>query len=118
MDSDDDDDVQLTLHDFWRTKALAHACEWCYYDQQFGICNGQGKECRAMALYHEAQTRARLTSLCRDSIHVPVCASLQDRIVALITTSASLSTHSQGWGHVNQVYNVQPESLISNIPEK
>ena len=81
---DSDDDVQLTLHDFWRTKALAHACEWCYYDQQFGICNGQGKECKAMALYHEAQTCARLACLCRDSIQKPpVYVSLQDRIVAL-----------------------------------
>ena len=80
MDSDDD-------YDLWRANALAqkaHACEWCYYDQQFGICNGQGKECKAMALYHQAQTCARLACLCRDSIQKPpVYVSLQDRIVAL-----------------------------------
>ena len=92
MDSDDDDDVtpRVTLYDFWRSKALAHACEWCLYDQHFGVCNGQGKECRAMASYHEAQTCARLASLCRDSIHTPpVYASLQDRIVALVLSTSN-----------------------------
>ena len=78
MDSDDDYDF------FPARRANALYCEWCYYDQQFGICNGQGKECKAMALYHQAQTCARLACLCRDSIQKPpVYVSLQDRIVAL-----------------------------------
>ena len=79
MDSDDD-------YDLWRANALAHECEWCCYDQQFGICNGQGKECKAMALYHQAQTCARVACLCKDSIQKPpVYVSLQDRIVALVS---------------------------------
>ena len=106
MDSDDDDDVtpRVTLYDFLRSKALAHACEWCLYDQHFGVCNGQGKECRAMASYHEAQTCGRLASLCRDSIlsiyhgeereAPPVCASLQDRIVALVSRRISTTRGS------------------------
>ena len=86
MDSDDDYDF------FPARRANALYCEWCYYDQQFGICNGQGKECKAMALYHQAQTCARLACLCRDSIQKPpVYVSLQDRIVALVSRRHVLS---------------------------
>jgi hypothetical protein len=82
------DDASIDSYDRYHATLLAHACEWCSQDQCGGICNGRGKECRAMASYRQAQSCARMNYLCRDTIRMqPTHTSLQTRIVDVVQKS-------------------------------
>ena len=86
MDTDNSgDDASVDSYDRYYATLLAYACEWCSQDQRGGICNGRGKECRAMASYREAQSCARMNYLCRDTMRMPPAqASLQTRIMICV----------------------------------
>ena len=82
MDSDND---SIDSYDMIRSALLANACEWCMYNQQGGVCNGRGFECKDLASYNEAKTCSRLTYLCEGVINLPASsASLQARIVDFV----------------------------------
>ena len=84
MDTDNSSD-DASYYDRYYATLLAYACEWCSQDQRGGICNGRGKECRAMASYREAQSCARMNYLCRDTMRMPPAqASLQTRIMICV----------------------------------